>query len=108
MMAQLEPMLEAATAAQQEKRPVNILDVGGGKGLLSAAIAQRFGSRVHVRVLDVSAAAIHSGRVRAQRGKIPNLEFALGDASVVDCAGVDIVVSLHGCGICSICSYLVL
>ena len=107
-MAQLEPMVDAATAAHQKKRPVNILDVGGGQGHLAAAIAKRFGSRVHVRVLDVSAAAIHSGRVRAQRGKIPNLEFALGDASVVDCAGVDIVVSLHGCGICNIFAYLVL
>ena len=89
--------------------PLRVVDIGGGKGTLAAAIAERFGpAEVSVRVVDVMAAAVFKGRARARRLGTANIGFFHGDASRSDLEGlfadgcdgdgVDLVVALHACG----------
>jgi SAM-dependent methyltransferase len=115
MLDQVQPFVDAHTAANQQ-RPLQVLDVGGGKGNLAAALAKRFGPlAVQVRVVDVMAAAVAAGRSRAAQQGVTNLAFTLGDASQwtagaaweaeaeggAEAGGfgrVDLVVALHACG----------
>ena len=93
----------ALCAAHPEwgRRPLRIVDVGGGKGFLARHLAEAFGANVSVVVLDRDARKIAYG----QRAKAmpPNLEYVLGDASALlpgesGVGDVDVVVGLHACG----------
>lgn len=82
---------------------MNILDVGGGAGHLAQHLAERFGSRVNVTVVDIRWGRIKVGSKRARlRGALQNLHFVAGDASELLRTGafgrVDIIVGLHACG----------
>lgn len=97
MIRQIEDVIQSHPG----ERPLRVVDIGGGKGYLANAIAQYFGSEVvNVRVLDVSFGAVMMGRKIANRSSIDNVRFDIGDAAAVDLSGsVDLVVSLHGCGV---------
>lgn len=86
-----------------EGSPLHIIDIGGSKGLLAQHLAERFGRRVTVTVIDIDARRIASGAARAaRRGALPNLRFLAGDAAELSRDGalgdVDIVCGLHCCG----------
>jgi 2-polyprenyl-3-methyl-5-hydroxy-6-metoxy-1,4-benzoquinol methylase len=100
-LPQLEWMLQQVEAICQShadygKRPLQILDVGGGKGLLATHLAGAL-EEVEIRVLDVDKRAIHNGRMRSERLSLP-VRFEAGDASVAQVDGIDVVVALHACG----------
>jgi len=96
--------------------PVQILDIGGGKGSLANSLARQVGSQIHVHVLDIAAGAIQNGIKKAKRLGLPNINYQVGDASketfiaippprsapstgLESSKGpVDIVVALHACG----------
>ena len=80
------------------KRVLKILDIGGGKGLLSNLLAQSFGDTVEVQVVDISRSATNNGMMRARRSGIENVKYKSQDASTLDVEGVDCVVALHACG----------
>jgi SAM-dependent methyltransferase len=109
MLALVEPFVRrhaAAQAALAARRPLCVLDIGGGKGSLAAALAERFGAAVDVTVVDVAAAPLAKGAARAEQRGDGNVRFVRADASVfaVDTdgaaggGGVDLVVALHACG----------
>ncbi|KAL3784756.1 hypothetical protein HJC23_003508 [Cyclotella cryptica] len=79
-------------------RPLKIVDIGGGKGLLSNLMAENFGDAVEVQVVDISKSATNNGMMRARRRGIENVRYNAQDATTLDLAGVDIVVALHACG----------
>jgi hypothetical protein len=84
-------------------RPINVLDIGGAKGLLAQHLAEAFGSRVNVTVVDIDERRVRSGAERAtRRGRLENLHFVAGDASDLARRGAlgrtDIVIGLHACG----------
>jgi hypothetical protein len=80
------------------QRPLKIVDIGGGKGLLSNLMAENFGDDVEVQVVDISKSATNNGMMRARRRGIENVRYNAQDATTLDVAGVDVVVALHACG----------
>mmetsp|Transcript_10966 Transcript_10966/g.15453 ORF Transcript_10966/g.15453 Transcript_10966/m.15453 type:complete len:800 (-) Transcript_10966:240-2639(-) len=92
--------IEEVIARHPGRRPLRVVDVGGGKGYLAGLIAEYFGSDiVDVRVVDICSRAVKNGMMRAQRRNLGNIQFTAGDAQVdVPLDGVDIVVALHACG----------
>lgn len=88
-------------------RPLNILDVGGGKGYLTNHISTVFGKSVKVHVIDIDGRSIRNGMKDAERNGIGNVKYGVGDAS--DSNNIenllnskeeqfDIIVALHACG----------
>jgi SAM-dependent methyltransferase len=90
-------------------RPLNILDVGGGRGHLSNYLASVLGNDVaNVHVIDIDSQTIKNGVTDAKRKGLDNVVFGVGDASSsLNVAGLlitegdgdyDIIVALHACG----------
>ena len=81
------------------RRPLRVVDVGGGKGSLSNLLAESFGEElVVVQVVDISQSAIRNGQMRAMRRGLGNIRYDAQDATTLDVSGVDVVVALHACG----------
>lgn len=80
------------------QRTLKIVDIGGGKGLLSNLLAETFKGKVDVQVVDISRSATNNGMMRARRRGIENVRYHAQDASTIDVEGVDVVVALHACG----------
>lgn len=91
-------------------RPLNILDVGGGRGYLSNYLSIVLGKDIaNVHVIDIDSSAVRNGQIDAQRRGL-NVRFGVGDASrssnianLLDGDNgmnekYDIVVALHACG----------
>jgi len=83
-------------------RKLKVIDIGGGKGLLSNALAEKVGSEiVEVQVVDISTSATNNGMMRAKRLGLQNVQYTALDATTLDVTGVDVVVALHACGVLS-------
>lgn len=81
------------------QRTLKVVDIGGGKGLLSNVLAEMFGvDIVEVHVVDVSISATNNGMMKAKRRGLQNILFVAQDATTLDIRGVDVVVALHACG----------
>jgi hypothetical protein len=84
------------------KRKLKVIDVGGGKGLLSNVLAEMFGSDiVQVQVVDTSISATNNGMIKARQRGLQNIQYVAQDATTLDISigGVDVVVvALHACG----------
>ena len=80
-------------------RKLKLIDIGGGKGLLSNLLAEAFGNNlVEVQVVDISKSAVRNGMMRAKRRGLGNIQYNAQDATTLDLSGVDVVVALHACG----------
>lgn len=93
------------------KRPLQILDIGGGKGHLANALASYLNSdEVFVSVVDIDENTIENGRKRSIASGL-EVSYWIGDASAmndlrnvdnvedVPFKNADIVVALHACGV---------
>ena len=81
------------------QRTLKVVDIGGGKGLLSNVLAEMFGSDiVEVQVVDISISATNNGMMRATRRGLQNIRFDALDATTLTISEVDVVVALHACG----------
>lgn len=80
------------------QRKLKVVDIGGGKGLLSNLLAELFGDTVDVQVVDISQSATNNGMMRAKRRRLQNIQYTAADATTIDVEGVDVVVALHACG----------
>ena len=78
---------------------IQILDIGGGKGLLANRLLQIIGGDyVEVHVVDIAAGAIKNGMMRSKRQGF-SVNYTLADASTFNLPGkIDIIVALHACG----------
>ena len=85
-------------------RPLQLHDVGGGKGYLAQLIAERFGpERVVASVVELRPRALAQAAARVRRrGGLSNLNLVEGDAAELAASGAlapaDVVVALHACG----------
>lgn len=96
MISQISDVLESHPEFGQ--RTLKVCDIGGGKGLLSNLMAETFGDKVEVKVVDISRAAINNGAMKARRRGIQNVSFESQDASAFNAMGFDVVIALHACG----------
>ena len=96
MIGQISSVLESHPEFGQ--RALKVIDIGGGKGLLSNFMAETFGDKVEVHVVDISRAAINNGAMKARRRGIQNVSYQSQDASTLNAVGVDVVIALHACG----------
>lgn len=88
-------------------RPINILDVGGGRGYLSNYLSCVLGSeKARVHVIDIDSRAVSNGIDDAKRKHIENVYYGVGDASnsthvsalLPNGSCPDIIIALHACG----------
>merc|ERR1719491_811124 len=71
-----------------EKRPLNILDIGGGRGHLANYLASTLGDDVvNVHVIDIDDRTIKNGMVNARRNNL-TVRYTVGDASNVSILSV--------------------
>jgi release factor glutamine methyltransferase len=73
-----EIIVEQALAHLPGDRPLRLLDLGTGSGAIALALAKER-PQAEVHAVDASAAALAVARENAERLKLPNLRFALGD-----------------------------
>jgi hypothetical protein len=79
------------------KRPLEILDIGGGKGSLANYLGRTMQDQIRVHVVDICEGAVANGATRAKQWNLP-IEFSLADASQHLTMTADVVVALHACG----------
>jgi 2-polyprenyl-3-methyl-5-hydroxy-6-metoxy-1,4-benzoquinol methylase len=107
MAQQVKEVIESH--ADFRSRPLNILDVGGGRGYLSNYLSGVLGSDVAtIHVIDIDSRAIKNGLVDAKRKGLMNVHYGVGDASSTSEVAklvmnetnpqYDIIVALHACG----------
>ncbi|KAL7541208.1 hypothetical protein ACHAXR_010720 [Thalassiosira sp. AJA248-18] len=98
MIQQISTVLRSHPEFGQRK--LKVVDIGGGKGLLSNLLAETFGDdTVEVQVVDISRSATNNGMMRAKRRGLKNIQYNALDATQLDVTGVDVVVALHACGV---------
>jgi len=114
------------THPEYGSRPLNILDVGGGKGHLANCLASTLGPNlVKIHVIDIDQRTVRNGALTSRRRSLP-IRYKVGDASMGDAVAdllgsplndsdnmensvtpynseksnenFDIVVALHACG----------
>lgn len=96
MGEQIKHVLESHS--EYGKRRLQILDIGGGKGLLANYLGRVLSDKVQIRVVDICAGAVANGAKKAMRLNLP-VDFSLADASeTLNLTTVDVVVALHACG----------
>ena len=81
------------------RRPLRILDIGGGRGLLANYLAQSLDVEIHV--IDIARRAIANGQMRSLRRELSQaVRYEASDASTVHFSRkeFDLVVALHACG----------
>jgi hypothetical protein len=77
------------------QRPLTILDIGGGKGLLANHIAQKLDDSVEIIVVDVARGAIRNGAMKSRRFNL-SVEYMVADASdMILSRKIDVVVALR-------------
>ena len=82
------------------KRKLKVVDIGGGRGLLSNFLAETFGHDIlDVQVVDISRSATNNGMMRARRLGLENIQYTAKDATTLSGdIEIDLVVALHACG----------
>lgn len=91
------------------RRPLHVVDIGGGKGFLAEHLARSLGaSRVQVTLVETIGERVDQARARVERhdaialSPLPNLRYLVGDAAQLAATGqldaVDVVCGLHACG----------
>ena len=88
------------------RRPLSVVDVGGGKGLLAEHLARHFGAQaVEVTLVELNERALAQVRARLDGRGTPlpsNLALIQGDAAQLAASGclnaIDLVCGLHACG----------
>ena len=92
-----------------KKRPLNILDIGGGRGHLANYLASSLGENfVNVHVIDIDSRTVRNGKFEAEQRSL-NVQYNVGDASKMLLQeghnqmqySADVVVALHACGVLS-------
>ncbi len=87
----------AAEATLPTDRPLQISDMGCGKGYLTFAVAALFGESAHVVGIERRADLVDlCNRVAAESG-FSNLEFKIGEIGDQHIAPPDILIALHAC-----------
>jgi hypothetical protein len=88
-------------------RPINILDIGGGRGHLANYLASVLGQEAaRVYVIDIDSSTVRNGQMDAKRRNLSNIQFGIGDASqqssldtlLPNGSKYDVIVALHACG----------
>jgi SAM-dependent methyltransferase len=80
----LEPIGQALIELAAFRQGERIIDVGCGAGATSISIAQKVGAAGSVTGLDISPVLVAEATKRAQKLRLDNLKFVLGDAAITD------------------------
>jgi len=87
-------------------RPLNIIDIGGGRGHLANQVSTVLGTSAIVHVIDIDSRVVKNGMMHSKRNML-QVQYAVGDASDLSFlteqwgsqqSTVDVVVALHACG----------
>ncbi|HEX3728705.1 MAG TPA: SAM-dependent methyltransferase, partial [Opitutaceae bacterium] len=78
--------------------PVEVIDMGSGKGYLTFAAADLLGPAARVRGIEVRAGlAEFCNRVAAEQGWAERLSFTAGTIEAAAVGPIDVLVALHAC-----------
>jgi len=86
------------TEAGLDDRPLQVVDMGSGKGYLTFAVAALLGPRAAVRGIEARPELVAlCNRAAAEHGLAPGLSFAAGTIADTPLAGCDVLIALHAC-----------
>ncbi|HEY3757665.1 MAG TPA: SAM-dependent methyltransferase [Opitutaceae bacterium] len=78
--------------------PLEVVDMGCGKGYLTFALASVLGSGAHIVGVELRAELVEfCNRAAAENGFAPALEFSSGSIADRPLANVDVLIALHAC-----------
>ncbi|MDB6095389.1 MAG: hypothetical protein JWM32_2951 [Verrucomicrobia bacterium] len=81
-----------------EGRPLNVVDMGSGKGYLTFAVSALLGDRAKVRGIESRPELVDlCNRVALDTGCSARLTFTSGSIVSVDVPEIDILIALHAC-----------
>jgi len=92
----LSHLLEEARL-NQETRPLELYDMGCGKGYLTFAVAALLGERARVTGIELRQALVDSCNAIARKSGLPTLRFAAGSIQDCEMTQADVVIALHAC-----------
>lgn len=91
--AALDPASQPAQAP-----PLNVTDMGSGKGYLTFALAEVLGARAHITGVEARAELVTlCTRVAQAHGLAERLRFTAGRIADTALAGCDVLIALHAC-----------
>lgn len=89
---------EAFPSSETRTEPLDVVDMGSGKGYLTFAVAALLGARAKVRGIEVRSELVALGnRVAAENGLAETLSFAAGTIADAALARCDVLIALHAC-----------
>jgi ubiquinone/menaquinone biosynthesis C-methylase UbiE len=80
----IKPIGDALIKQTAFSQGEQIIDIGCGAGATSLAIAQEVGASGSVTGLDISPVLVNEATQRAEKLKLENIQFMLGDAAVAN------------------------
>jgi SAM-dependent methyltransferase len=87
-----------AEAALPSDRPLNVVDMGSGKGYLTFAVAALLGARARVTGVEVRGELVALGnRIASENQLADRLHFRTGTIADAPLDGCDILIALHAC-----------
>lgn len=87
----------AADADLPVERPLQIADMGCGKGYLTFAVAALFGESAQVTGIERRGDLVELCNATAKKCGFPQLGFRVGDIGDTATAALDILIALHAC-----------
>ena len=103
MTAQMDRLLRAHP--EWGTRPMRVVDIGGGKGLLAEHLARTYGDLVRVTLVEIVGKRLQQAKARMSRDGSPlpsNMQLLEGDAAALiasgELKGIDFATGLHACG----------
>jgi len=86
-------MAETSLAA-----PIEVVDMGSGKGYLTFAVSALLGAGAHVRGIEARPELVElCRRAAAEHGFAPQLEFSAGTIAETELENLDVLIALHAC-----------
>jgi SAM-dependent methyltransferase len=87
------------TADSTDAPPLQIADMGCGKGYLTFATADLLGARAQVRGIELRSELVESCNGIALKHQLTNLTFQTGDinSAAADLGKLDVLIALHAC-----------
>ncbi len=94
----LSHLLDEAGLPAPGAAPLEIVDMGSGKGYLTFAVAALLGDRAKIRGVEARPELVSlCNKVAAEQGLFGGLSFSAGSIADASLTGCDVLIALHAC-----------
>lgn len=90
-------LAEAHLANRETERPLDIVDMGAGKGYLTFTLAHLLGERARITGVEQRADLVAANNALAREQGFSNLTFIRGSIAETQLERIDVLIALHAC-----------